>query len=600
MWEILDALRSGETLDDRRIAQILDCHNKVAGEPNRKYAKKHLVPYYLDVKAHDPKRWESWQVDASLETQLLTALRMKPRRTASGVATITVITKPWPCANNCLYCPNDVRMPKSYLHDEPACQRAERNCFDPYLQVASRLRALVNMGHITDKVELIILGGTWADYPRDYQIWFVEQLFAALNDADDVREANVAARWKQYQNAGVNSDPSAEHDVKHWQDEVDSGSTTYNQAVHALYGERAAWQDVSRWQTATLESLLYQHRINEAAEHRVVGLVVETRPDTVSVESLLLIRQLGATKLQMGIQSLDANVLAANRRSRGTGSVIRALNLARLFGFKVHTHFMVNLLGTTPERDKAEYARFVSETPYQPDEVKIYPCALVEGTGLISCFEDGSWQPYSEDELLDVLVADTLTTPAFTRISRMIRDISAGDIVAGNKKGNLRQLVEDAAAKTGKPIHEMRHRELAGTDVDLETLTLRELSYETLSTREVFLEWVTPEDRIAGFLRLSLPNPAVISAHPELPVRPGQAMIREVHVYGRVAGLGNADADSNAQHTGLGKRLVERACHIAAAQGYREINVISAVGTRAYYRNLGFCDAGLYQVKPLA
>ncbi len=640
LGEILDELRAGKTLTDTEIAQILARWNRQAAAPVRKYAKKHLVPYYLDVKSNDPSTWKGWNVDADLEARLLATLRMKPRRTSSGVATITVITKPWPCANNCLYCPNDVRMPKSYLHDEPACQRAERNCFDPYMQVASRLRALKDMGHITDKIELIVLGGTWSDYPRAYQIWFVRQLFDALNDDDDTRLANAVARRHSYEQAGMKIGNEAfgitgnpdelQRRCSHWQNEIEHHRATYNEAVCDLYGNNPAWIEVSSWQTAHMEDLELAHRKNETAAHRVVGLVVETRPDAINAGNLRLIRELGATKVQMGIQSLDSRILALNNRQTGEQTVQHAMDLARLFGFKVHTHFMVNLLGASPSSDKADYARFATDIAYQPDEVKLYPCALVAGTGLQKHYEDGTWKPYTEDELLDVLVADTLTTCEFTRVSRMIRDISAGDIVAGNKKANLRQLVESAAEKSGRPIREMRHRELNASEADLDELELRETHYDTLSTHEVFLQWTTPQDRIVGFLRLSLPDPQIVAGNPELPLGAHQAMIREVHVYGRVASIGNSgslirhkpqsshngvdetrnpykrlqmsssdDAQPNAQHAGLGKGLVQRACEIAETSGYHTINVISAIGTRNYYRNLGFHDAGLYLAKEL-
>ena len=167
--DILDAVRVNGPLDAIELGQILNRHNKRAATRERAYSKKRVLPYYLRLKEEDPAAWEALDIDDELERRLFATLRMKPRRTASGVATITVITKPAVCSGNCLYCPNDVRMPKSYLHREPACQRAERNYFDPYLQVASRLRALEQMGHVCDKVELIILGGSWSDYPTGYQ-----------------------------------------------------------------------------------------------------------------------------------------------------------------------------------------------------------------------------------------------------------------------------------------------------------------------------------------------------------------------------------------------------------------------------------------------
>ena len=149
--DILDAIRAQGELDAIELGQILNRHNKHAATRERAYSKKRVLPYYLKLKEEDPVAWKALDIDDGLERQLFATLRMKPRRTASGVATITVITKPAPCSGNCLYCPNDVRMPKSYLHREPACQRAERNHFDPYLQVASRLRALEQMGHVVTR-----------------------------------------------------------------------------------------------------------------------------------------------------------------------------------------------------------------------------------------------------------------------------------------------------------------------------------------------------------------------------------------------------------------------------------------------------------------
>ena len=343
-----------------------------------------------------------------------------------------------------------------------------------------------------------------------------------------------------------------------------------------------------------------QHKLNEVARHRCVGLVVETRPDAVVSEELMRLRRFGCTKVQMGIQSTDPRVLSENCRATSVGDIERAFALLRLFGFKTHVHAMVNLYGSTAERDIADYRRLVTQAPYLPDEVKLYPCVLVEGAALAAHAESGAWKPYPEDELVGVLAADVLATPPFTRISRMIRDISSHDIKAGNRKTNLRQMVEARIAAQGAPIAEIRHREIGARNADPAELALQVVFYRTTVTREFFLQWVTPENRIAGFLRLSLPNPeSVREREDELPVKPGEAMIREVHVYGRVASLHGQG--QNAQHTGLGRKLVERACAIAREEGYTAVNVISAVGTRQYYRNLGFTatESGLYLRKEL-
>lgn len=642
LFDILDALKAKERLDERELTKIINRHNKRiletrrfgnCDEPNgsgsaqnhppapsepakaRPLSKRQLMAFYLDVQKNQPERWSSWCLSDEQQRRLVRTLQMKPRRTASGVATITVLTKPWKCSSNCLYCPNDLRMPKSYLADEPACQRAERTFFDPYLQVAARLKALTEMGHITDKVELIVLGGTWSDYPESYQIWFIRELFRALNDGSQAI-GNLPARKHAYESAGISCDPELlKAFVAEEQRRIDNRETTYNQAFDRLYGENAAWASVSQRQKATWEELEAEQDANVDGQHRVVGLVIETRPERITPTHLAALRRMGCTKVQMGIQSLDEKVRTLNDRHTSTQQIQRAFELLRLFGFKTHVHAMVNLLGATPESDKTDYLRLCNDAAFQPDEVKLYPCVLVEGTGLCERFEDHTWQPYSEPSLVDVLVSDTCATPAFTRISRMIRDISAPDIKAGNKKVNLRQLVEQRIDSEGLATAEIRHREVSLANVAAEDLSLEVVEYETTATSERFLQWVTSQGKIAGFLRLSLPHTNAIAQLNEeyeaatsktaeqrhtlpLPLQAGEAMIREVHVYGRVEKLQHAGIN-NAQHRGLGTKLVNRACELASRAGYQRINVISAVGTRGYYRKLGFYDNGLYQQRML-
>lgn len=636
--DILDRLRRGEAVDDRTLVKLIHAEAKRAGGDKRAFAKRRLLPFYQRVKAEEPEHWARWHITPELERKLVGVLRMKPRRSASGVATITVITKPWPCSGRCVFCPSDIRMPKSYLADEPACARAEQSCFDPYLQVSARLTALSQMGHATDKIELIILGGTWSDYPRTYQTWFVTELFRALNDdavarvganpmlrgfadgtegalaeADDTDQAGlvpegVLMRRARYRACGL-MDADAEKtrmpraaSAGELQQRINAGELTYNETVARITGSGTPWGEAARWQTATLGELEVEQRRNEHARHRVVGLVVETRPDAITPERLELIRRMGATKIQMGIQSLDQHILDVNHRGITVEEIRHAFALTRLFGFKIHAHFMVNLLGATPEGDKRDYERFATEEPFQPDEVKLYPCALIDGAELCRCYEAGTWRPYAEEELIDVLTEDVLVTPAWTRVSRMIRDFSSNDIKAGNKKPNLRQLVEQRVAAAGREVHEIRYREVGTREIDLSELLLKVVPYETGATSERFLQWVTPDGHIAGFLRLSLPSEQAVRALSDelgdtAPVRLGEAMIREVHVYGMATRVGAAG--SSAQHHGLGRQLIERACGLAREAGYSRINVISAVGTREYYRRLGFADNGLYQQRRL-
>lgn len=646
---ILSTLKEqGQPLDANALDRIIRARNRELREPVRAVAKKKLLPFYQQTKERNPDLWRSWGIDDALEALLVRTLRMKPMRTASGVATVTVLTKPWPCASACLYCPNDIRMPKSYLADEPACQRAERNWFDPYLQVALRLRTLADMGHTTDKVELIVLGGTWTDYPRAYRFWFMRELFRALNEASDAnaQRASIAERRAFYEQCGIKSErDDLAAFTRDEQARVTCGELTYNQAVRELYGDDAGWRQASNSQTAALSDVTLEHARNVQAAHRSVGLVIETRPDCITPGALTEMRALGATKVQIGIQSLDQHILDANLRRISLDRIGRAFELARLFGFKIHAHFMANLYGATPESDVARYRALVTDRRFLPDEVKMYPCALVDGTGLVKHWRNGTWRPYAEEELIGVLVANMQVTPPYVRVSRMIRDISSHDIMAGNKKVNLRQMVDGELARREAAVAEIRTREIGTHEANLSKLELVEFPYETTVSSERFLQWVTPEGKIAGFLRLSLPKADAIaaaraeaenergaigstgceampfegkatshqasrditptsasaqaerSAHDSFPLAADEAMIREVHVYGAVAALGHAS--TGAQHTGLGRKLVARACDIAQEAGYERINVISAVGTREYYATLGFEQHGLYQQKEL-
>lgn len=611
--DILQQLRDGSqgALDTHQLEMLINSHNSGidssthSTEREKLIPKRAILPYFLRVKQENSSLWQSWNVSPELEERFIRSVRMKPRRTASGVATITVITRPHTCSSNCIYCPCDLRMPKSYLANEPACQRAELTFFDPYVQVAARLQALHQMGHSTDKVELIVLGGTWSDYPESYQYWFIKELFRALNEWPNSPN-HILERLNWYTSFGLqNSEEALSSFVAEQQAAVFDDNTTYNQAFHKLYDASKPHQSAWLQMQSTYDQLVEQQHVNETAAARVVGLVIETRPDTITPENLRMFRQLGCTKIQIGIQSTRQEILDANKRQMSAAQIKRAFSLIRLYGFKIHSHLMVNLLGATPEADKQDFKTFVTDPGFLPDEIKLYPCALVAGTQLVQKYREGAWQPYAKDELVDVLVQDVLTTPPYVRISRMIRDISATDILVGNKHTNLRQMVEQelTSEDVASRVQEIRFREINQQQVRAAELTLQDFVYTTAVSDEHFLQWVTTDNKIAGFCRLSLPHWDKLTASAcdvtdnELLVQPGQAMIRELHVYGQALSLGSEGM--SAQHQGLGQKLLAKASSIAAEAGYTSLNVISSIGTRAYYRAQGFTDAGLYQQKPL-
>ena len=611
--DILKQLRDGSqgALDTHQLEMLINSHNSGidssahSTEREKLIPKRAILPYFLQVKQNNNELWQSWNVTSELEERFIRSVRMKPRRTASGVATITVITRPHTCSSNCIYCPCDLRMPKSYLANEPACQRAELTFFDSYVQVAARLQALHQMGHSTDKVELIVLGGTWSDYPESYQYWFIKELFRALNEWPN-SPSHIQERLNWYTSFGLqNSEEALSSFVAEQQAAVFDDTATYNQAFHKLYDISQPHQSAWSQMQSTYDELVKQQHVNETAAARVVGLVIETRPDTITPDNLRMFRQLGCTKIQIGIQSTRQEILDANKRQMSVAQIKRAFSLIRLYGFKIHSHLMVNLLGATPEADKQDFKTFVTDPGFLPDEIKLYPCALVSGTQLVQKYREGAWQPYAKDELVDVLVQDVLNTPPYVRISRMIRDISATDILVGNKHTNLRQMVEQelAAKDVARRVQEIRFREINQQQVHAAELTLQDFVYTTAVSDEHFLQWVTADNKIAGFCRLSLPHwdkltsgACDVSAD-ELLVQPGQAMIRELHVYGQALSLGSEGM--SAQHQGLGQKLLAKASSIAAEAGYTSLNVISSIGTRAYYRAQGFTDAGLYQQKAL-
>ena len=611
--DILKQLRDGSqgALDTHQLEMLINSHNSGidssahSTEREKLIPKRAILPYFLQVKQNNDELWQSWNVTPELEERFIRSVRMKPRRTASGVATITVITRPHTCSSNCIYCPCDLRMPKSYLANEPACQRAELTFFDPYVQVAARLQALHQMGHSTDKVELIVLGGTWSDYPESYQYWFIKELFRALNEWPN-SPSHIQERLNWYTSFGLqNSEEALSSFVAEQQAAVFDDTATYNQAFHKLYDTSQPHQNAWSQMQSTYDELVEQQHVNETAAARVVGLVIETRPDTITPDNLRMFRQLGCTKIQIGIQSTRQEILDANQRQMSVAQIKRAFSLIRLYGFKIHSHLMVNLLGATPEADKQDFKTFVTDPGFLPDEIKLYPCALVSGTQLVQKYREGAWQPYAKDELVDVLVQDVLATPPYVRISRMIRDISATDILVGNKHTNLRQMVEQelTTVDVASHVQEIRFREINQQQVRAAELTLQDFVYTTAVSDEHFLQWVTADNKIAGFCRLSLPHwdkltsgACDVSAD-ELLVQPGQAMIRELHVYGQALSLGSEGM--SAQHQGLGQKLLAKASSIAAEAGYTSLNVISSIGTRAYYRAQGFTDAGLYQQKAL-
>ncbi len=470
---------------------------------------------------------------------LLERIRMKPMRTLSGVTTVTVLTKPYPCPGKCIFCPTDVRMPKSYLPDEPGAMRALEHQFDPYEQVHNRLRALTNLGHPTDKIELLILGGTWSSYRRDSQEWFVARCFNAMNALTPTPL------------------PKGEGQISE--------------------GE-----------------LSEVHTINETGIHRNVGLVIETRPDEINPDEIKWLRHLGVTKVQMGAQSFDDHILEINKRGHDVESTRKATALLRAAGFKIVLHWMPNLLGATPQSDRADFAKLWED--FCPDEIKIYPNQLLANAELYEYWKRGEFHPYSMNDLVELLVDIKPTIPRYCRVNRVIRDIPGNNVVEGNTRTSLRQDIQQIMKERGTRCQCIRCREVKGKSVDSANLRLNDQIYKAGFAEEHFISFITPEDGLAGFIRLSLPKAG--SPETGIPELGGAALIREVHVYGQSLEVGSEKTGA-AQHAGLGTRLLEEADKLAKENGYTKMAVIAAVGTRNYYLDRGFERGEYYLVKKI-
>jgi elongator complex protein 3 len=570
IFQILSEVRSVSAWDNKKLQRILP---KFPRDGNGIFSRDQLVIGYRKLITENKLEFSQ---------DLMDRIKMKPVRTISGLATVTVLTKPFPCPGKCIFCPNDVRMPKSYLADEPGAQRAERNNFDPYLQTYNRLLALRNTGHSTEKIELIVLGGTWSFYPESYQIWFIKRCFDALNDFGvsdaraDVKSRNLfeeADRIPRQTKTGRNR--------------------TYNEIVHAVASGQSK-EFLSASESAEWKQLFAAHTVNESALCRCVGLVIETRPDYINEKEIIKIRKLGATKVQIGIQSLNDKVLNMNKRGHGKAATANAIKLLRKAAFKIHAHWMPNLYGATVKSDTADYKKLWSKA-YRPDELKIYPTSVIANTELYDIYKQGKYKPYSYDQLLEVLVGSMPITPRYCRITRVIRDIPSTDIVAGNKLTNFRQIAENKLKEEHKFCQCIRCREIKAKVVESGNITEDTLRYKTTVGREYFLSYRTmDDDKLIGFLRLTLPD----EQENFIEELAGSALIREVHVYGQLVDIG-AHNSGKAQHLGIGKKLLARAVEIAAKKGFRKISVISAIGTRKYYQKQGFELDDLYMTRVL-
>lgn len=475
-------------------------------------------------------------------------LRKRKIRTLSGVSPVAVILKPYYCPGKCVFCPTEENVPKSYLSNEPAIMRAILNDYDPYKQVKRRIEALGMNGHPTDKIELIVMGGTWSVYPKSYQTYYVRNCLKAMNTGSERSERSV--------------------------------------------GRASLARPLKNKSTLAVEQ-----KRNETAKHRCVAMVLETRPDWVNEKEIKRMRMLGATRVEIGVQSLYDDVLDLVKRGHRIDATIRATQLLKDAGFKISYHMMPNLPGSNVDRDVEMFRELFEKPVFKPDMMKVYPCMVVPFSELKLWYEQGRHRPYTDEELLDLILRIKPYFPRYLRVSRLIRDIPATSIVGGSRVSNLRQVAHGIMKEKGIRCQCIRCREIRSETIDPNNMEFRIMEYQASEGQEFFFSFDdTRSDKLCALLRLRFSSYSLKNKRHFIRELEGAALIREIHTYGAQVPIAERD-ELASQHLGFGKKLIKKAEELAKKHGFKKIAAIAGVGVREYYRHLGYELEGTYMVK---
>jgi ELP3 family radical SAM enzyme/protein acetyltransferase len=524
----------------------------------------YIFQVYLLLKEREGYKGKFSQDD---EVYIRNVLQIKSVKSHSGIISVTVFTSGNPeyidqktgqrktqefsCDFNCSYCPNEPGQPRSYLKGEPGVMRANRSNFDCITQMIERMKALYLCGHECDKLEVLVLGGTWTSYPLPYREEFIRDIYYSANTFFD-KFANIEVRDKL---------------------------------------------------TLTEEKI-----INKTARSKVIGLTLETRPDTITAKELKLFRYYGCTRIQLGIQHIDNDVLTKINRKCKAETAIKGIKLLKDAGYKIDGHFMPNLPGSTLEKDKnmlltqltgvenltreilgenEVYERYtLTNQDVQVDQWKVYPTTIVPFTDIEKWYQSGEYVPYDIDEMKDMLLEMKTRVFPWIRLNRIIRDIPDDYSILTCYKSNMRQDLLSELKLQGKFCACIRCREIKNQSVQLDEMVLITREYNSSDAKEYFISFESRDNKVLyGFIRLRLTKNQPLHIFPELE---GCALIRELHVYGALQRVGTKG--SHVQHIGLGKRLVRKAEEISMSNGYCKISVIAGEGTRGYYEKLDFVD----------
>jgi elongator complex protein 3 len=502
-------------------------------------------------------------------------LQTKPVRTISGVAVVAVMTKPFPCPHGrCTMCPGGINshfgtVPQSYTGHEPATMRGIRNNYDSYLQVFNRLEQYIVIGQNPDKVDLILMGGTFPFTPARYQDEFVIGCFKAMNDFSnlfyDDGEFNLNKFREFFELPG----------------EVGSKSRTESvqKKLLALKEENKV-------------SLEEEQIKNETSNIRCIGLTIETKPDYAQLKHANQMLRLGCTRVELGVQSVYDDALKKINRGHTVAETISAIKTLKDLGFKINYHMMTGLPDIDVEKDVESLKEIFTNDAYKPDMIKIYPCMVMPGTPLYDDWKKGLFVPQSTQVAAEVIARAKKYVPEYVRIMRVQRDIPTKMSVDGVDKNNLRQIIDDRLKDLGYACRCIRCREIKNIEVQGIPI-LKTMEFSASDGKEFFISFDTEDDKLIGFCRLRFPGQSLREEIPD-----NSAIIRELHVYGTAVAIGKPSEDK-AQHKGFGRRLMDEAERVAKVAGKTKMIVISGVGVREYYKKLGYHKEGPYMVKML-
>ncbi len=501
------------------------------------------------------------------EKEIVSAIvKKKPTRTISGVAVVAVMCHPHKCPHGrCFYCPESDIAPPSYTGEEPAALRGRMYDYHPYVQCFNRLKQLKKIGHPIDKVELIIMGGTFPSRDLDYQEWFVSQCLKAMCDIGLIME---------------NKPTNYEYNLDY--DEIRS----FESGVLKTYApnDYVLIDDVQK--------------VNENSKVRCVGMTFETRPDYCKKEHINRMLDFGVTRVELGVQTLSDDLYVKIKRGHTIADVIEANQLLRDSAIKVAMHMMPGLF-SNQKQDLKMFKQLFSDDNFKPDMLKIYPCLVTKGSELYDLWQKGEYEPYTDEEAVELITKVKAILPKWVRTMRIQRDIPSTLIEAGVLKSNLGEIVYNNLEKHDINCKCIRCREIGhkktSQEYTLDDFELFSENYTACEGQEYFLSIEDfNEESLAGFLRLRLPS----KNHFRPEISDTTALVRELHVYGNMIKIGDKNPKIG-QHTGFGERLLKEAENIAIDNGKDEIAIISGIGTRNYYRKFGYEKVGPYMKKKL-